>query len=446
MNRKASLYAHIINVHNANSKEMKKVSNMVTSTILSMSLLTVMAGAAIAPALGIIRSHFASSPDLLVQLIVSLPALFIIVTNLFFLSISRRLRTRAIALTGLTLYVLAGAGCFFVSNIWILLLLRALLGVSVGLIMPLSTGLLAFYFPPEQQARLMGLSAAMNQMGGVVATLLAGLLATVEWNYTFLVYLLGLGALLMVLRWLPNEQLGSSNKRGRPFEPRQLLKFHPSVIGMLLLMIIFFVFPTNFAIITGRRTTLSGEAITLIMVGLDLVAFFAGLVFGRLMGCMSRGMKYMAPLGFLAGYVFYVYGTSTMPILIGSCLIGLANGVGVPYLLTIASIKGGKNAATTVMPLLSAALYLGQFVSPILVMPLSNGIFGQTDVAAPYKVAVIFCLAFFIQVWLTRHFQSLPPEHNEDESRMKKARDEYAKGEAISCATPEEMQRCFDSL
>jgi hypothetical protein len=35
--------------------------------------------------------------------------------------------------------------------------------------MPLSTGLLAFYFPPEEQARLMGLSAAMNQMGGVVA-------------------------------------------------------------------------------------------------------------------------------------------------------------------------------------------------------------------------------------------------------------------------------------
>ena len=35
-------------------------------------------------------------------------------------------------------------------------------------------GLLAFYFPPEEQARLMGLSAAMNQMGGVVATLLAG--------------------------------------------------------------------------------------------------------------------------------------------------------------------------------------------------------------------------------------------------------------------------------
>lgn len=30
--------------------------------------------------------------------------------------------------------------------------------------------------------------------------------------------------------------------------------------------------------------------------------------------------------------------------------------------------------------------------------------------------------------------------------RMKKARREYAKGETISCSTPEEMQQYFDSL
>ena len=152
--------------------EQKNVSKRVTATILSMSLLTVMAGAAIAPALGIIKAHFASAPDLLVQLIVSMPALLIIITNIFFLQLVRRVRTRTIATIGLLLYVAAGAGCFFVDEIHVLLLMRALLGVSVGLIMPLSTGLLAYYFPPERQARLMGLSAAMNQMGGVIATLL----------------------------------------------------------------------------------------------------------------------------------------------------------------------------------------------------------------------------------------------------------------------------------
>ena len=380
-----------------------------TATILSMSLLTVMAGAAIAPALGIIKAHFAEAPQLLVQFIVSMPALLIIVTNLFFLPVSRRLRTRAIATTGLLLYVAAGAGCFFVDDIWVLLAMRALLGVSVGLIMPLSTGLLAYYFPPEEQARLMGLSAAMNQMGGVVATLLAGLLATVEWNYAFLVYLLGLTALVMVWLWLPDEQLGSANKRGVPFQPRQLLKFHPSVIGMLLLMMIFFIFPTNFAIVASQQTALSTETVTMIMVGLDVVAFFVGLVFGSLMHRFRQSIKYFAPMFFLSGYAAYLFPSVTMTV-IGSAFIGIANGVGVPYLNTIASIKGGKNSATTVMPLLSAALYLGQFLSPLVVMPLSRGLFGTADITAPYKVGILLCLVFLFQVYTTRHFQSLPPQ------------------------------------
>ena len=375
-----------------------------------MSLLTVMAAAAIAPAMGIIRQHFASAPDMLVQLIISLPALFIILTNLLFLPISRVLRTRAIAIIGLVLYVAAGTGCFFVDNIYLLLVMRALLGVSVGLIMPLSTGLLSYFYPPEEQARLMGLSAAMNQMGGVVGTLLAGMLASIAWNYAFLVYLFGLIALVMIVCWLPNEKLGSSNKRGKVFEPRQLLKFHPSVIGMLLLTMVFFVFPTNFAIITSRQLQLDTTAITLIMVALDLLAFFVGLVFGHLMHRFRTSIKFFPPIVLIIGYAFYAEASNVAMLLIGSAFIGVGNGIGVPYLLTIASIKGGKNSATTVMPLLSASLYLGQFISPILILPLAELLFCAHDVTGPYRVAVLISLLFLLQVWMTRRFQSLPPE------------------------------------
>lgn len=389
---------------------MSKMTKTVTATILSMSLLTVMAAAAIAPAMGIIRQHFASAPDMLVQLIISLPALFIILTNLLFLPISRVLRTRAIAIIGLVLYVAAGTGCFFVDNIHLLLLMRALLGVSVGLIMPLSTGLLSYFYPPEEQARLMGLSAAMNQMGGVVGTLLAGMLASIAWNYAFWVYLFGLIALVMIVCWLPNEKLGSSNKRGKVFEPRQLLKFHPSVIGMLLLTMVFFVFPTNFAIITSRQLQLDTTAITLIMVALDLLAFFVGLVFGHLMHRFRTSIKFFPPIVLIIGYAFYAEASNVAMLLIGSAFIGVGNGIGVPYLLTIASIKGGKNSATTVMPLLSASLYLGQFISPILILPLAELLFGTHDVTGPYRVAVLISLLFLLLVWMTRRFQSLPPE------------------------------------
>lgn len=366
-------------------------------TILSISLLTVMAGAAIAPALGVISAHFAGRNPLLIQLIVSLPALFIILTNLVFPWLCRLMKTRTLALTGLALYVLSGAGAFFVDNIWVLLAFRALMGVSVGMIMPLSTGLLAYYFPPEEQAGLMGLSAAMNQMGGVVATFLAGMLAGISWNYAFLVYLMGLIAIILVAAFLPNERLS-----GRGGVSLSLLKrFHPSVVGMFLVMILFFIYPTNFALTASG--TLSEMGITLTMVGLDVVAFLVGLCFGFLMKRFAAQMKYIAPLGFAAGYLFLAVGGSLVWLLLGSAFIGIANGIGVPYLNTIGSVKAGKEAATTVMPLLSAALYLGQFLSPLIVSPAA-----MATGTSPYVIAICIAIIYLLQAVLTRKKQMLP--------------------------------------
>ena len=366
-------------------------------TILSISLLTVMAGAAIAPALGVISAHFTGRNPLLIQLIVSLPALFIILTNLVFPWICRLMKTRTLALAGLALYVFSGAGAFFVDDIWVLLAFRALMGVSVGMIMPLSTGLLAYYFPPEEQAGLMGLSAAMNQMGGVVATFLAGMLAGINWNYAFLVYLLGLIAIILVAAFLPNERLS-----GRGGVSLSLLKrFHPSVVGMFLVMVLFFIYPTNFALTASG--TLSEMGVTLTMVGLDLVAFLVGLCFGFLMKRFAAQMKYIAPLDFAAGYLCLAVGGSLVWLLLGSVFIGIANGIGVPYLNTIGSVKAGKEAATTVMPLLSAALYLGQFLSPLIVSPAATA-----TGTSPYVIGICIAMVYLLQAFLTRKKQMLP--------------------------------------
>ena len=381
---------------------MKQNMRGLTSAILSISLLTVMAGAAMAPALGAIKEHFSQCSPMTVQLIVSLPALFIILTTFAFRPLCRLMRTRTLALAGLTLYVVAGAGAFFVDDIALLLVLRALLGVSVGMIMPLSTGLLSFYFPPEEQSRLMGLSAAMNQMGGVVATLLAGVLAAVEWHYAFLVYMAGLLAIALVSAKLPNEWLASTGSR---LEMKTLVRFHPSVTAMLLIMLLFFVYPTNFAL-TAHGQGVPMLTTTLIMVGLDVVAFVVGLLFGWLMHHLRRQMKYVAPLFFLAGYAVLAFVPGLAGMIVGSALVGMANGAGVPYVNTIASIKGGKDAAITVMPLISAALYLGQFLSPLIVEPLSRALAVPN---APYLVAMCIAVLFLVQVFLTRRHHALPP-------------------------------------
>ena len=383
----------------------KQISGRLTFTILSISLLTVMAGAAMAPALWAVKAHFADKPDLLIQFIVSLPALFIIVTNLCFPFLCRIRKTKSIAVTGLVLYIVSGTGAFFLEDISAILILRALLGVSVGMIMPLSTGLLSYYFPPEEQSRLMGLCAAMNQIGGVIATLVAGVLAKVDWNYAFLVYSMGLFVLILVFLFLPNERLAAPKSSGGFIH--NLKRFYPSVTGMLLLMICFFIFPTNFSAVCVKTTSLDPIAVTIIMVALDVVAALVGVAFGWCMRRFKQYVKYFSPSFFLLGYLCFAISQSIPSLLAGCLFIGIANGIGVPYLNTIASIKAGQEAATTVMPLLSAALYAGQFLSPLVATPLAVKFFPDNNLGI-YWIACIFSVLFFLEVFLTRRFQSQP--------------------------------------
>ena len=364
-----------------------------TAAILSLSLLTVMAGAAVAPALGVIKAYFSSSDPVLVQMIISMPALFIVLTNAVFPALCRRFRARTLVLLGLLLYTVGGCAAGAFSAILPVLLMRALVGIGVGIIMPLYTGLLSFYYPPEKLDSLMGLSSAMNQMGGVVATLLAGLLANLSWRASFLIYLMGLLSIVLCLVFLPNDSIappkGENETRGTV-----LRTYFRYILAMFLLMSSFFLYPANFALETTAEGLIPQGAIALIMAMMDFIAFLGGLLFVRCKVLLGGKMKYLAPALFLAGYLLLALAGGWFGTLAGSVCVGFANGVGIPYLISQASVRAGRTAASTVMPLLSAALYLAQFLSPIL-MGAVRGAFGDVS-HLPYCFAAVLSAAFLL--------------------------------------------------
>lgn len=67
------------------------------------------------------------------------------------------------------------------------------------MIMPLSTGLLAFFFDKNEQSKLMGYSSAMNNLGGIIATSLSGILVSFNWRYSFSIYIMGLFVMILVV-------------------------------------------------------------------------------------------------------------------------------------------------------------------------------------------------------------------------------------------------------
>ena len=333
-------------------------------SILSLSLLTVMAGAAVAPALGVIQSYFFRHQSDCRPAHHQYPSAVHRHHEPVLSALSRRFSTKTLVLGGLLLYTVGGCAAGLFDQIALVLVMRALVGVGVGILMPLSTGLLTFYYPPERQAALMGYASAMNQMGGVIATLLAGLLSQLNWRASFLVYLLGLLSIVLCLGFLPSDRLDQpqhaeeASAAGSPFRT-----YFVYILAMFLLMSIFFVYPANFALETTAEGAVPAQCIAVIMGGADLVAFVGGLLFVHLRRAMGRGCKLLAPFSSCWASAADASGRLAGDLL-GSACIGFANGVGIPFLISEASMQAGKSAASTVMPLLSAAMYLAQFLSP----------------------------------------------------------------------------------
>lgn len=373
-------------------------------SILSLSLLTVMAGAAMAPALGVISEYFSDEKTLFVQMIISMPAVFIFLTSFVFPKLAAKFRARTLLMIGLAFYTIGGCVAGVFNSIWIVLLMRALVGVGVGIIMPLSTGLLAFYFSPQEQEGLMGWSSAMNNMGGVIATLISGALATVSWRISFLVYLMGLISIVLCAAFMPNDKIQSdeADERRGSAEPEHVIPStgqvfrsnYVYIIAMFLEMSTFFIYPANFAMVTVRAGVIPENLTAIIMAIMDLVAFFGGMLFVKVKAAAGGSTKFVAPILFVVGYILLGVIGGWFGVLAGSVCVGFANGEGIPLIISEASKKMGRLAATTVMPLISAALYIAQFASPFIMSGVT-AIAGDA-VNLPYYWGAVLAVVFLL--------------------------------------------------
>jgi predicted MFS family arabinose efflux permease len=367
--------------------EKREHGNGLKLAILSLSLLTVMAGAAVAPALNVIQEYFSDTNETLVQMIISIPALFIVITNLIFPRLAAKYKARSLLIVGLLLYVVGGSIAGIFNNIYVILAVRSLVGIGVGIIMPLSTGLLSYYYTRDKQDKLMGYSSAMNQLGGAAATLCAGLLAQVSWRLSFLVYMIGIISFVLVLIYLPGDKIGSDT--GKKKKESVFRKYYPYIIAMFLLMFTFFIYPSSFAIETAADGEIPQATISVIMAVMDACGFFGGLAYAHIRKHLGSAAKFAAPVILLVGYVLLKFMGGWFGTIAGSVCVGFGCGAGVPFIISSASMKAGRSAGTTVLPLVSAALYTAQFFTPMILSAVKPALQAAGMTHAPYITAII---------------------------------------------------------
>lgn len=364
------------------------------ATLLGVSTMTIMASATITPALPGMQRHFAAEPhaELLVRLVLTLPGLAIMVSAPLLAKLSGRTGRVPVLLACLALYTVGGGSGLLLDSLPALLVGRAVLGIGIAGIMTTSTALIADHHDPAEHGRVLGLQGAAMGFGGVVALLLGGLLAAVDWRGPFAIYLLAIPMVALVLRFVPDARVQPTAPRdtttaASPWQPRLLGLYALIFIGV----VVFYTVPTQapfwLAEVGGAGPAVAGALIAAV----NLVMTLVGLNFRRLRARWSFPRLAIAMFAaFAVGLVVLGTASALWTAALGMVVVGLGVGLQNPTINGWLVSTASPGARTRSLGLLTSALFLGQFSSPLIAQPMIDAVgMGTTFVLSGALAAVV---------------------------------------------------------
>lgn len=335
-----------------------------------------MSGATISPALPKIAEAFADHPNaaFMVKLVLTVPALFIVIGGPAAGWIVDTLGRRRLLLAGLALYAVAGSAGAFAPSLELLILSRAFLGLAVACVMTCATTLLIDYFDGPARLRLMGLQAAFASGGGVVFIVLGGVLSELGWQAPFFIYLASLLVLAFAVPFLPEpkrQEFAEAEAR-----PKQNLRIAWAIYGgAFLSQVAFYTIPVNLPFVLAQDYALTGAAAGAAIAVSTLAMALISSNYARVRAKLPYAVLIAVAFG-LMGIGFFTVGLAhTLPfLLLGLAVTGAAFGVLMPSCASWLSEVADPAFRGRVMGGLGTAVFLGQFSSPLLTGPMSSAL------------------------------------------------------------------------
>jgi MFS family permease len=356
-------------------------------TLLLTSSLTVMSAATISPSLPAMQQQFEnaiSDPDLrttLVKLIVTLPALFIVIGSPIAGIIIDRFGRKPLLLITAILYGFAGSSGLFLDNLPAILVGRALLGFAVAGVMVSATTLIADYYSGPARAAFMGLQSGFMSLGGVVFLTLGGALAQQNWHYPFGIYLLAWPIALLVFAFIVEPDRSNSAQANMGSESDLTSQSIP--IGAMVIIyglttigqIAFYLIPVQLPFyLDGLLKALpsqSGMAIALC----TLFAAISSVTYGKLKQRMAFVTFLPIIFGLMGiGYLLIGQSSNWLQVLTGLAIFGMGLGILMPNMSVWLSSAVPDRLRGRALGGLSTSMFLGQFLSPIVTQPVTKSV------------------------------------------------------------------------
>lgn len=233
------------------SKEQKKISIVVvTVSMFQMGMV------ALSPIISALGEAFPNASQLATQMTNTFLCLIMVFFAIFAGSISQRIGLRSMMIASMTLLLVASVGgCLMHSALWMVYFWSSLIGASIGLFVPAANSLMMDAYDDDARTRINSIQCMMVGVGGVVLSLLTGVLSSTHWNYAYLAFLLAVVPLAFAVRCMPTEaqlrEIVPTEKQAAAAEANKgSYRSVPSYVWIaalytLLFAIIYFIFSTR---------------------------------------------------------------------------------------------------------------------------------------------------------------------------------------------------------
>ena len=377
-----------------------KPTRLTLVAILLSSMLILMGGAAVAPALNEIKLAFPGD-DFLVSLIITLPSLAVAIVGYAVGLAADRFGKVKVLFLALAIFVVAGVASYFLEDLKTILVARFILGIGIAGITSTVTALIAEYYTGMDRIRALSYQSAAMGVGVLILEYTGGLLAEFSWREPFLVYLIGVPILLMVLFTMKEPRRDEQGPADRVVPERKANKRLLTIcyITIFVAMTMAFLLPTKMP--TYLQTELA--------VSTSVTGLFLG-VHGVTNACFSlmyrRFVQRLAPFTIIAiGFLLLAVALLTLEVsesIASSVVMMIVAGAGLGMVCpAVSNTLAGETTASTsgkIMGGYSTCLNLGQFSISLISVPLFAAVGSSYPVmfGVMAAVAIVACVAFVV--------------------------------------------------
>lgn len=343
--------------------------------LLIGSCLPILGAVLLAPILPTLSTVFKSSPgsEALVPLILTIPALFIAILAPFAGAIADKVGRKRILIIALIAYAIVGTAPLYLDSLGAVVASRAAVGVTEAFIMTCCTTLIADYFTGNRRNKYLGLQALVTALTATVFFAIGGAVGAFGWRTPFWLYAVSLiAAIAMIAAIWPTQQ----NAEGAEKRIEKLPAIPWNKLA-LPIVVSFVGGITFYTLIVELPYVLAGMGVTAVATigACAAIASLATAIGAFLFRFVARcGVAQLLPFAFgLAGIGMVVvwFAPNVAVAVVGAVIASFGNGVLLPTLVTWAISRLDYAQRGRGAGLFTGALFLGEFVTPLIVLALT---------------------------------------------------------------------------